>query len=213
MSPTQPFAILGAVDDSDQARLVLEHVADEAARHDAAEVHVLRVIDVRPKDADRVPIEDERAALLAELKDVLDTFFAANATSRIHLHVRIGRPDEEIVGLAHEARARMIVIGRHGEGAHRRRVAGPGVHLRHHFAGNTVERVLRTAPCGVLVVQDPMYDEATTDQCADCVRVRADSAGETWFCEAHLDDYLFHSLVPYGGSATHSVGFGSGGVF
>ena len=196
------FTIVGAIDESDQARLVLERVGGEAAWHDAVEVHILRVLDVRPKYADRVPIADERDALLEEVGDVLDPFIPAGASWRTHVHVRVGRPDEEILALAHEARADLIAIGHHGDGR------------RRPFAGNTASRVLRDAPCTVLVAQDRLYDEAPTDQCDDCVRVRADSGGETWFCAAHhADDRPLHHVLPTGPSAQGSVGFGSGGVF
>ena len=196
-------AIIGAIDGSDQARLVLERVGDEAARHDAADVHVVRVIDVRQKYADRVPIDDEHKALLAEAKDVLEAFATDHPRWRIHVHVRVGHPDEEIIALAHEAQADMIVIGHHGDGRH-----------RHRLAGNIVERVVRTAPCPVLVVQDRLYDPEPADQCADCVRVRAESAGEGWFCDAHRSrDRPLHEVVPADPYNIHSVGFGSGGVF
>ena len=201
--PQRRRAIVAAIDTSDQARLVLERLGDEAARHDAGDVHVLRAIDVRQKYADRVPIDDEHAALRTQVKDVLDAFVTSHPSWRIHVHVRVGHPDEEIIELAHEARADMIVIGHHGDGARRRR-----------FAGNTVERVLRIAPCPVLVVQDLQYDPEPKDQCPDCVRVRAESDGEIWFCEAHRSrERELHDVVPADPYSVHSVGFGSGGVF
>lgn len=204
MGSAQRPALVGAVDASSEARLVLERLGEEAARHQVADVHVVRVIDVAQKYADRVPIEDEHDALRVEAKDVLDAF---RPSGRVHIHVRVGRPDEEIIALAHEARADMIVIGHHGEGhrhdLHRRR-----------FAGNTVERVLRVAPCPVLVVQDRLYDPPPADQCADCVRVRAETAGETWFCDAHRSrERPLHDVTPADPYSIHSVGFGSGGVF
>jgi hypothetical protein len=67
-------AFVAAVDASDQARLVLKRVGDQASRHDAADVHVLRVIDVPQRYADRVPLDDEHAALRAEVKEILEAF-------------------------------------------------------------------------------------------------------------------------------------------
>lgn len=197
-------ALVGAVDASSEARLVLERLGEEAARHEVADIHVLRVIDVSQKYADRVPLDDEHGALRAEAKEVLRAF---RQSARIHVHVRVGRPDEEIIALAHEARADMIVIGHHGEGRRH------DLHRRL-LAGNTVERVLRVAPCPVLVVQDRLYDPPPPDQCADCVRIRAKTAGETWFCEAHRNrERPLHDVVPADPYSIHSVGFGSGGVF
>lgn len=202
--PERRRAFIAAVDRSDQAQLVFERVAEEAARHATADLHLLRVIDVPQKYADRVPIDDEHEALVAEAKDVLQAFASDHSSWRIHVHVRVGHPDEEIVALAHEARADMIVIGRHGERTRR----------HHLFAGNVVQQVLQIAPCTVVVVQDRLYDPEPTDQCAGCVRVRAESGGESWFCEAHRNrDRPLHEVVPPDPYIVHSLGFGSGGVF
>lgn len=201
-TPHRPV-ILGAVDASDQARLVLERVGAEAAGHEAAEVHVLRVVDVPERYAGRVPVEDEHMKLRADAKEVLGAF---RPTWRVHVHVRIGRPDEEIIALAHEARADAIVLGHHGEDRPRTR--------RRLFAGNTVERVLRVAPCPVLVVQEPSYDPPPADQCTDCVDIRAASDGEVWFCALHQSPTRpLHDVLVPAAFRMHSVGFGSGGVF
>lgn len=200
-TPHRPV-IIGAVDASDQARLVLERVGEEAAGHEAAEVHVLRVVDVPQRYAERVPLDDEHARLRDEAKEVLGAF---HPSWRVHIHVRIGHPDEEIIALAHEARADAIVMGHHGEG--RRSV-------RRLFAGNTVERVLRVAPCPVLVVQEPRYDPPAADQCADCVQRRTETNGEIWFCDAHQNrSRPLHDIVVPDAFNVHSVGFGSGGLF
>lgn len=202
--PERRHALVAAVDRSDQAQLVFERVAEEAARYAAADLHLLRVIDVPQRYADRVPIDDEHAALVAEAQDVLHAFASDHSSWRIHVHVRVGRPDEEIIALAHEARADLIVIGRHGDRTRR----------HHLLTGNTVEQVLRIAPCTVVVVQDRLYDPELTDQCADCVHVRAESGGESWFCEAHRNrDRPLHEVVPPDPYIVHSLGFGSGGVF
>lgn len=195
--------IIGAVDQSDQARLVLERVGDEAVGHEAVEVHVLRVIDVPQRQAERTSLDDQHARLRAEAIEVLGAF---HPSWRVHVHVRVGRPDEEIIALAHEARANAIVLGHHGEG-------GRGVRRRL-FAGNTVERVLRVAPCPVLVVQEPTYDPPPADQCADCVQRRTESSGEVWFCDAHHDRTRpLHDVIVPGAFSVHSTGFGSGGLF
>lgn len=203
MTRTQPFTIIGAVDKSDQARLVLARIGSEAAASEFAEIHVVRVLDVKPKYADRISSDDERNALLSEVKEVLGAFDAAAKRWRLHVHLRVGRPDEEILALAHEARADVIAIGHHGEGAPARR-----------FAGNTVERVLRLAPCTVMVVQDRLYDVVADEQCQACVTARRNSAGEVWFCESHRgDDRPIHDVMPHIATNLHSVGFGGGGVF
>jgi nucleotide-binding universal stress UspA family protein len=58
--------------------------------------------------------------------------------------VALGTPHVEIVRLAEEHEADLIVMATHGRG-----------YISHAILGSTAERVLRRAPCPVLVVRDP----------------------------------------------------------
>ncbi len=58
--------------------------------------------------------------------------------------VSLGVPHIEIVRLATERQADLIVIATHGRGF-----------ISHALLGSTTERVLRRSPCPVLVVRDP----------------------------------------------------------
>jgi nucleotide-binding universal stress UspA family protein len=58
--------------------------------------------------------------------------------------VAMGTPHVEIVRLAEEQGADLIVIATHGRGF-----------ISHAILGSTAERVLRRSPCPVLVVRDP----------------------------------------------------------
>jgi universal stress protein A len=64
----------------------------------------------------------------------------------VELVVRKGAPHQEIVRLAIERSASMIIVGTHGHGF-----------LTHALAGSTAERVLHHAPCPVLVVRSVAY--------------------------------------------------------
>lgn len=63
------------------------------------------------------------------------------AGQQVEMEVRLGTVHEEIVKLARERQADVIVVGMHGHGF-----------LAHALAGSTAERVLHHAPCPVLVV-------------------------------------------------------------
>ena len=56
--------------------------------------------------------------------------------------VRVGSPSEEITNTARDLQADMIIIATHGYTG-----------LKHIFIGSTTERVVRHAPCPVLVVR------------------------------------------------------------
>lgn len=61
--------------------------------------------------------------------------------------VAMGTPHAEIVRLAEEHEVDLIVIATHGRGF-----------ISHAILGSTAERVLRRAPCPVLIVRDPAVE-------------------------------------------------------
>ncbi len=166
------FGIVVAIDLSEYAEIVLEHAVDQAARHDAPDLHVLTVVD------ERADLEDAKEALAALVLPALDELDDVDWHAR--LHVRGGRAYEEIANLAADVRADLIVVGRFG------------LHHRGTRLGSVASRVLDVATCPTLVVglTDDSPDAITA--CPDCVAVRAESDGERWFCDAHsAPDRLF----------------------
>jgi len=159
------FGIVIGLDRSEYAEIVLEHALDQAARHDAPDLHILTVVD---RHADLEATKQRLAALVLPALEDLKV-----ADWRVRLHVRVGEAHEEIVSLAAELRANLIVIGRFG------------LHHRRTRLGSVASRVLDAATCPTLVVG--MVDDSpdAIAQCADCVAVRAESDGERWFCAAH----------------------------
>jgi nucleotide-binding universal stress UspA family protein len=61
----------------------------------------------------------------------------------VEVHARLGRPDAEIVGLADELGAGLIVLGSRGLGS-----------LRRALMGSVSDSVVRHAHCPVLVVRE-----------------------------------------------------------
>ena len=174
MSSIPRFRIVVGVDLSEYAQIVVEYALDQAARHDAPDVHFITIVDSE--------------AALADAKERLSTFalFGLDAFTKLgpdwqaRLHVRKGRADEEIVGLAAEIRAHLIVIGRFG------------VHDRGTKLGTIATKVVQTATCPTLVVG--LVDQPTDlDACSACAAERAASDGHRWFCSAHAGDRLISS--------------------
>lgn len=161
MSTETRFRMVVALDASEYAEIVLEHALDQAARHDAPELHIVTVIDA---DA---PIEEAKLRLSHLVADEADTFRGDRRDWRCHLHVRRGEPADEIAQLAGEVAADLIVVGR--------------------FTHETAEHVLEKAPCPTLVVQ--LTDVGVEPEtCENCAAMRRDSDGERWFCEQHSSD-------------------------
>jgi nucleotide-binding universal stress UspA family protein len=78
---------------------------------------------------------------VARLRDLVDGPFG---DVPVETRVSSGIPHVQIVQLAEEVNADLIVMATHGRGF-----------ISHAILGSTTERVVRRAPCPVLVVRDP----------------------------------------------------------
>ncbi len=174
------YRIVVGVDLSEYSDIVLEHALDQAARHDAPELHILTVREKR-----RPSSEELKQELWDRVYPALETFNTHGTDWRARLHVRTGKPEEQIAQLAAEIRSDLIVIGQFG------------LHNPKTNDHNLPNRVLQAAVCPTLVVGMP--EEADlSPQCPMCVVVRENSVGERWFCSAHTDNgrKVEHDMTP-----------------
>lgn len=163
------YRIVCGLDESEYAELVLEHALDQAARHDQPELHFVTVV------ADEAAVAGTKERLAELVLEGLDNFRDHHDAWRARLHVRVGKPDREIVALAEDVTADLIVIGR--------------------FGGSTAQRVLERADCPLLAINLSERQLDAQPQCPDCVRTRAESDGESWFCAKHAGDRPTTTLV------------------
>jgi nucleotide-binding universal stress UspA family protein len=178
------------VDQADFAQLVLDHAVGMAAERADAELHVVGVLETghRPRERDHrhdASLEELEVQLRARVEEALESLGSLGRGSlRIRVHARLGAPHEQILELASECRADLIVLGRHGAG---------GTDRRH--TGSVAALVLGDARCPVTVLSPIDYGDPaeTEDDCAACVAVRRDSSGERWFCAAHATEYHWRS--------------------
>ena len=118
------------------ARLVLTFVEEDRLPPLVVEYMAVGVEDVLSQQVDRA-----RARL--------EEFAAAHLTGieNLELVIGVGTPHVEIVRLAEDKQADLVVIATHGRGF-----------ISHAILGSTAERVLRRAPCPVLVIREPGED-------------------------------------------------------
>jgi nucleotide-binding universal stress UspA family protein len=167
------------VDLSEYSEIVIEHALDQAARHHSPELHFLHVKERRKRSA-----EELKQRLASAVYPALQTFNQYGTEWRARLHVRTGRPDEQIAALAADVRGDLIVIGQFG------------LHNPKETLKNLPNRVLQAAPCPTLVVGMPPEAD-TSPICGACAVVREDSEGERWFCDVHSSpDRLEHTVTP-----------------
>jgi len=189
----RPARIVVGVDDSEMGRVVIEHALDLAARHQPAELHFLRVVTGglwrRPHDED---VDRAHDALAREVRAAIDDFGGTRA--RVRIHACAGDPVDEVEVLAEDVGAELIVVGRHGglKGAAR--------------LGSVPQQLLEQAHASVMVIQPDVYEASTSGPvCPECAAVRAESAGNQWFCTRHADDrpwrstqLMTESFIPMG---------------
>ncbi len=143
-----PTRILLATDGSEEAELAALRAVELAQRTDS-ELHVVHVgvvpsflmSDPATRTYDRrlyEQIEDESRELLRKLSWRVKVAGGTIAGT----HLRMGSVDLEIVALAKEIGAGLIVMGRRGHRGIRRAIEG-----------STSDAVIRHAPCPVLVVR------------------------------------------------------------
>jgi nucleotide-binding universal stress UspA family protein len=171
----QTFPVLVGYDLSETGGYVFEQSVHLARRVPNSVIHFLHVTK-----------GDTSQARIRQLGGELQLYVSDKAASmgglaglRVGVHVREGDPVKEIVQFAAEVDAALIVLG---TSKHPR--------LKMLGVGTVVERLLPHAPCPVLLA-GPVPTEPRTHYpaiepaCPDCLRVRKESNGETWWCERH----------------------------
>ena len=179
------YRIVIALDGSEYSEIVLEHGLDQAARHDAPDLHILAVVH-DPSECDAT-----KTWLATAVLEGLESFRSGRPDWRTRLHVRVGRPAEEIPDLAAEVDADLLVIGRYGH------------HSRHALS----DAIVAAATCSTLIVGLAGHVVEPELPCAGCAAVREQSDGERWFCAAHAapDRLRLSALLP---SSAHPAGGG-----
>jgi nucleotide-binding universal stress UspA family protein len=148
-----PTKILLATDGSEEAQLAFASAADLSEKTDS-ELHVVYVghmplvsyespgaITLDPDLSGRMQEDAEQEARRKLDEQVRQVGKTDGEVAE--MHARVGRPDAEIVGLADELGAGLIVLGSRGLGT-----------LRRALMGSVSDSVVRHAHCPVLVVRE-----------------------------------------------------------
>jgi universal stress protein A len=131
--------ILCPVDFDEGASPALRLAAELAQEHRAV-LHVLHVVDVPPSGEVALPFDEMTARAEAKLARLARQKIGTRIGYQ--LHVSIGDPDRQVLFVAQQIGAKLIVMATHGRKA-----------LRRLLLGSVAEHVVREAPCPVLTVR------------------------------------------------------------
>jgi nucleotide-binding universal stress UspA family protein len=194
------FVVLAAVDDSGAAERIIRAGANFARLIKGGELHLVRVIEQLPPlsappltRASVAPsatqaLEQARAAM-----DALVTRAKLAGAGRVTTHIALGGAWHEIVQLATDLAADLVLVGTHDRHG-----------VRRLMLGSVAERVVRKAPCPVLVVREKDHakvDPEIEPACPDCLDVQRESGGEVLWCERHATKHprgRLHNETPAG---------------
>jgi nucleotide-binding universal stress UspA family protein len=138
-----PVKILLATDGSEEARLAAR-TAVELANRTSSELHIVHVGELLPTFFAQTEVEP--AQLEREAQKLLDeqvkSIEGAGGTV-MEAHLKLGRAEHEIVTLAEQVGAGLVVMGSRGLGG-----------IRRALMGSVSDSVVRHAHCPVLVVRE-----------------------------------------------------------
>jgi nucleotide-binding universal stress UspA family protein len=181
------FRIVVGFDLSPLSELALREAAALAKERPDTDIHVLIVVDAI-NDGGVEYVEQRAAAALRAC--------GVEEGPRICPHVLTGDPSREIIRMAEDVEADLIIVGTHGRRG-----------IRRLFLGSVAEQVMRRASCPVLVMRPRHYEERPELEpepaCPECVAVREQTGGASWWCAVHDRPWQPAHRYSYQGSDVH----------
>jgi nucleotide-binding universal stress UspA family protein len=145
----QYSSVLLATDFSDTAAHAAQHAAGIARTHEAT-LHLVHVVEDfsywESFNVKHFPSPEVYDELSSNARIALDDLLSEEERTgfEVETHVRHGKPFVEIIRAARDVEADVIVVGSHGRSG-----------LAETLFGSTAEKVVRKAPCAVLIVRHP----------------------------------------------------------
>jgi universal stress protein A len=145
-------SILHATDFSPRSEYALQ-LAYALARDYGARLVVLHVATAPPMVYGEGLVPVDVQSFYSEGKAQLDRLPMPGDGVRAERRVETGDPADEILRVAKEIAADLIVIGTHGRTG-----------LSRLLMGSTAEKIVRQASCPVLTIKTPLHDRATVPE-------------------------------------------------
>jgi nucleotide-binding universal stress UspA family protein len=211
MSPNDPkarFVALGAVHDGPLDEDVVRVGANFARIVPGGELHLIYVIEDLPMVAS-VPVPYGLGLTLAELEaagrkhvDELAAHAQSQFAGRIVGHLAAGSAYKQILQMAIDLQADVVLVGTHGRKG-----------IKRMLVGSVAEAVVRRASCPVIVVRPKDYHAFVPPEiepaCPGCVSVQQATNGARLWCERHSQHHprahVYYELPPTFGLGSQLV--------
>ena len=170
-----PLSVVVGTDFNDASGLAFDAGARLAGRISRSELHLVHVFETEPSHArERELVEhlrlyaNEKVTMMGGLREMT-----------VGIHLRFGKKVREILQLATDVGAHLIVVG-----------SRSAPHVSSWLVGSTAERLVAGGAFPVLIAgprpTSPVkLEPAVEAACQDCVHARALSSGATWWCARH----------------------------
>jgi nucleotide-binding universal stress UspA family protein len=182
------FVVLAAVDASDAAHEVLRVGANFARQVRGGELHLVHVVEDLPPPVVLVPppaglgiTSTEIVAAAREHVEELAAEARDRFSGRLTTHVAAGSAWKQILQVAIDLQADLIVVGTHGRSG-----------VKRLLLGSVAETVVRKASCPVLVAREKDYHAFVPPEiepaCPDCLVAQRESGGARLWCDRHVEN-------------------------
>ncbi len=179
-APEKHFTIVVGLDFTSAGGLAFDQAARIARAIPRARIELLHVFEGAHSEG----AGESASALVARLELYAGEKAAAFGGLKgvtLGIHLRSGAVAREIVQLATDVAADLIVIGSH-----------KAPHMRSWIVGSTAEKMTASAPCPLLVAAptppQPIKLEPEIERaCAECITTRFASHGKAWWCAPHAE--------------------------
>ena len=182
----QPYIILAALALDETGEYALREAARICQQRPSSELHLVHVVkeegSSNANSSELVSLEQRLADAPARIQRYVEQVWT-DTPSKVLAHLRVGQPSRSILQTAVDINADIIVVGTH-------RRAG----IKKLMLGSVAEQVLQHAHCPVLIALAKDYSgkvasDVIQPACPDCLKSRASSNGEHYWCERHSRQY------------------------
>lgn len=196
-----PMIAVVATDGTESGAHAVSVAANLARGVPGSELHVIHVIMDTQAAAPGGPMFPSMTELIEsgrKLLEGVDAEAQKTFSGRIVGHLAIGEPWREIVQLATNLRADVIVVG-----------TADHTGLRRMILGSVAARVVRKAQCPVLVARKKDYHSRAVAEieppCEECLAVQRETKRAQLWCKRHSERHV-HGRTHYEGPPSFGMG-------